>query len=179
MELYDNIFWFGDLNYRVDGTRGMVQKLLDKNMMDVLLSSDQLISEMQKGNVFQGFVESPITFPPTYKFNVTSSQAPLNVAQPPLPIFATPQPPPVDRIPDNSLLYDSSLKQRIPSWTDRILYREGDGVVAEKYGACMELCISDHKPVFVDARIPFEWTELRNTRPSSSLRNHFRICRLM
>ncbi len=39
------------------------------------------------GNVFQGFSEQPISFPPSYKFD------------------------------SNSNTYDSSEKKRIPSWT--------------------------------------------------------------
>ena len=39
------------------------------------------------GHVFQGFSEQPIKFPPTYKFDI------------------------------NSDIYDSSEKQRVPSWT--------------------------------------------------------------
>lgn len=48
---------------------------------------------MAKGNVFKGFSEGPVHFQPTYKFD------------------------------KNSNTYDSSKKQRIPSWTDRIVYR--------------------------------------------------------
>lgn len=59
----------------------------------VLWFNDQMRIEMAKGNVFKGFSEGPVHFQPTYKFD------------------------------KNSNTYDSSKKQRIPSWTDRIVYR--------------------------------------------------------
>jgi hypothetical protein len=42
--------------------------------------------------------------------------------------------------------YDAK-KNRIPSWTDRILY-SSKGVTPLSYNADMELRISDHRPVF-------------------------------
>ena len=50
---------------------------------------------MAKRKVFVGFREGPLNFPPTYKLDAGTDD------------------------------YDTSVKQRIPSWTDRILYRPG------------------------------------------------------
>lgn len=62
---------------------------------------------MKKGRVFEGFSEAAITFPPTYKFDTTSE---------------TPsQPAPNAHF--GLTAYDSSGKMRIPSWTDRVLFR--------------------------------------------------------
>lgn len=36
VDRYDYVFWFGDLNYRVNGTRGMVDKLLSMNRLEVM-----------------------------------------------------------------------------------------------------------------------------------------------
>ena len=74
-------------------------------------------------NVFAGFQESRITFPPTYKFDVGSDD------------------------------YDSSKKRRTPAWTDRVLYKINDGggsttaCTVDMYDCVRELRCSDHKPV--------------------------------
>lgn len=44
--------------------------------------------------VFKDFIEAPINFAPTYKYDIFSDD------------------------------YDTSEKNRIPSWTDRVLYRK-------------------------------------------------------
>jgi len=67
---YDYIFWFGDLNYRINGIRSIVDKLIKENQLEVLLANDQLRIEKSKGNAFNTFSEAPITFRPTYKFDV-------------------------------------------------------------------------------------------------------------
>ena len=108
------MFWFGDLNYRVDMERSAVDQFVRESHTDgwlPLLLHDQLTKEMlngththththtyttshsymyvilSSGNVFQGFSEQPIQFPPSYKFDTESDS------------------------------YDSSEKQRTPSWT--------------------------------------------------------------
>lgn len=69
-ELFDCVFWCGDLNYRVNGTRKMVDNLLYNRMHEVLLANDQLRIEMQRQTVFRGFKEAEISFLPTYKYHV-------------------------------------------------------------------------------------------------------------
>ena len=81
------------MNYRINGTRAMIDSLISSSMHEVLLFNDQLRIEMKKGAVFPGFEEGPLHFAPTYKFDA------------------------------NSDAYDSSKKQRIPAWTDRILFK--------------------------------------------------------
>jgi hypothetical protein len=51
-ECFDRVFWYGDLNYRINGTRKMVDTLLVRNMHSVLYFNDQLRIEMEKGHVF-------------------------------------------------------------------------------------------------------------------------------
>ena len=80
-----------------------------------LLRFDQLSRQRQQNVVFRGYEEGPITFLPTYKYDTGT---------------------------DN---YDTSEKQRVPSWTDRILVR-GSGIKLHSYYRD-ELCFSDHKPV--------------------------------
>lgn len=63
--------------------------------MDSLLPHDQLARMMKERKVFHdGWREGPITFPPSYKYDVGTVS-----------------------------LFDSSEKRRAPSWCDRILYR--------------------------------------------------------
>lgn len=69
------------------------------------------------------FDEGPITFAPTYKYDAGTNQ------------------------------YDTSEKRRAPSWTDRILWKKDRKGTAEQslelksYKDCMEMMMSDHKPV--------------------------------
>ena len=100
----DYIFWTGDLNYRLDlsqcdGSLGKKKKkskhadedlLSQSTMPDLtakeiaqaiqagqlrqLYSHDQLSAQRKTLNVFRGFHEAPLAFPPTYKFRMGSSQ---------------------------------------------------------------------------------------------------------
>lgn len=62
--------------------------------LDSLLPHDELHAQMHEGKAFGGWREGPIRFLPTYKYDVGSTG-----------------------------VFDSSEKQRGPSWCDRILYR--------------------------------------------------------
>jgi hypothetical protein len=46
----------------------------------------------------------------------------------------------------NSNVYDTSSKQRIPAWCDRILYEANSNLSQIFYGRS-ELKLSDHRPV--------------------------------
>ncbi|KAL8921563.1 MAG: hypothetical protein Q9172_003962 [Xanthocarpia lactea] len=86
----------GDLNYRIDTmSREIVLKAIQNNNLSKLLERDQLLVSKRKNPTFglKAFVECPITFAPTYKYDVGSDT------------------------------YDSSEKLRAPAWCDRILYR--------------------------------------------------------
>ena len=103
---FDHVFYAGDLNYRIGQSRDYVdQKLKSMDIQD-LIQYDELSIGLKEKKVFHGFKEAPITFQPTYKFDVEKVGSPL--------IFG-PAP--------NSNQYDTSKKQRVPSWTDRILYK--------------------------------------------------------
>lgn len=131
---FDAVFFFGDLNYRVKGlSRAQMDKFIThvrkienkrhkklkiknvqargissskllkkpKSVMTVssaalpllnrVLSFDQLMEQIEKREAFSDFDESPVTFLPTYKLDRGSAR------------------------------FDSSEKQRCPSWTDRVL----------------------------------------------------------
>ncbi|KAM4850610.1 phosphatidylinositol polyphosphate 5-phosphatase type IV isoform X1 [Urocitellus parryii] len=120
---FDEVFWFGDFNFRLSGGRTAVEAILKQGLdVDVpaLLQHDQLIQEMRKGSIFKGFQEPDIHFLPSYKFDIGKDT------------------------------YDSTSKQRTPSYTDRVLYRsrhKGD-ICPVKYSSCPGIKTSDHRPVY-------------------------------
>eukprot|EP01004_Peranema_trichophorum_P005223 NODE_4091_length_1232_cov_44.025248_g3595_i0.p1 GENE.NODE_4091_length_1232_cov_44.025248_g3595_i0~~NODE_4091_length_1232_cov_44.025248_g3595_i0.p1 ORF type:complete len:386 (+),score=52.35 NODE_4091_length_1232_cov_44.025248_g3595_i0:59-1159(+) len=65
---HDYVFWFGDLNYRLDIHRDHLDKLLSQKDCDTLLDHDQLNREKALGRVFRFFSEGEIQWTPTYKF---------------------------------------------------------------------------------------------------------------
>ncbi|XP_033487819.2 inositol polyphosphate 5-phosphatase K isoform X2 [Epinephelus lanceolatus] len=143
------VFWFGDLNFRIqDHGMHFVRSCINNQTFSLLWSKDQLTMMKKKEQLLQEFEEGPLDFQPTYKFDL------------------------------NSNTYDSSGKKRKPAWTDRILWRlrpkalppdePDDGGVGpdvkkavhveedeeyplkvrqELYTSNMEYSISDHKPV--------------------------------
>ncbi len=66
---FDHVIWSGDLNYRINATRDVVDSLLEEDRHDVLISNDQLGLLLQFEKTFAGFKEGPITFRPTYKYD--------------------------------------------------------------------------------------------------------------
>lgn len=80
-----------------------------------LFEQDQLNKILQSGFVFKGFTEGAVTFPPTYKYDPGTN------------------------------IYDTSEKNRVPAWCDRILFRAND--IKQYYYDSTPLLLSDHKPV--------------------------------
>ncbi|KAF9942788.1 hypothetical protein BGZ67_010420 [Mortierella alpina] len=100
----DYIFWTGDLNYRLDLaqsdgslskkkkkaklssedllsqttmpdlTAGEIVHAIETGQLRPLYSHDQLSAQRKTLNVFRGFHEAPLAFPPTYKFRMGSNQ---------------------------------------------------------------------------------------------------------
>lgn len=66
---FHHVFWFGDLNYRIDLERPQVAELSQAGKIDDILAHDQLNREKAAGRVLPEFREGPITFQPTFKFN--------------------------------------------------------------------------------------------------------------
>ncbi|XP_069577662.1 phosphatidylinositol 4,5-bisphosphate 5-phosphatase A [Brachyistius frenatus] len=138
---HDLVFWFGDLNFRIDGLdMEVVKSAIDSNRFPMLWEKDQLNMAKDGETVLEGFQEGPLKFPPTYKFDVGTNT------------------------------YDTSGKKRKPAWTDRILWRlratasadatlrvgkrvsisglsSGSKVTQHCYRSHMEYTVSDHKPV--------------------------------
>ncbi|KAH8270329.1 hypothetical protein KR018_008050 [Drosophila ironensis] len=143
---FDNVFWCGDLNFRLGEPR---EKLLEwiqntkfplpSHLPHGYMHTDQLSSVLADGAAFRGFMEANITFPPTYKYDPGSQN------------------------------FDTSSKQRAPAYTDRILYkyRQTQGLVIRRqtivpgvstptqpyvqcllYDSVPSITTSDHKPVW-------------------------------
>ncbi|XP_034752557.1 inositol polyphosphate 5-phosphatase K isoform X1 [Etheostoma cragini] len=139
---HDVVFWFGDLNFRIeDYDIHVVKCAIDSNKLPLLWERDQLNIAKNTESILEGFIEGPLNFPPTYKFDVGTHT------------------------------YDTSAKKRKPAWTDRILWRPrrtgspvpthnaalqrgltswlggATKVTQHVYRSHMGYTISDHKPV--------------------------------
>ncbi|KAG4943420.1 hypothetical protein JHK84_047500 [Glycine max] len=117
---HDQIFWFGDLNYRINMMDGEVRKLVALKNWDELMNYDQLSNELRSGHVFDGWKEGLINFPPTYKYDFNSDKY----------IGENPK---------------EGEKKRSPAWCDRILWL-GKGIKQLQYRRS-ENKLSDHRPV--------------------------------
>jgi len=111
------MYWMGDLNYRLEAPRDTVLDLIKTTDIERLLGKifrsrfyssyltrvlysalDQLFLWKHRGEVFHGFEEHTIAFMPTYRFDRC--------------IFDQ----------QGKRIY-SEEKMRVPSWTDRVLWR--------------------------------------------------------
>eukprot|EP01062_Namystynia_karyoxenos_P003598 TRINITY_DN11299_c0_g1_i1.p1 TRINITY_DN11299_c0_g1~~TRINITY_DN11299_c0_g1_i1.p1 ORF type:complete len:1481 (+),score=363.37 TRINITY_DN11299_c0_g1_i1:97-4443(+) len=91
----DRVFFFGDLNYRVDLPYADAVALIQRGDIPALLERDQLQNEMRKPlspYARLRWKEAVPTFNPTYKYD-TGTDA-----------------------------YDTSEKRRVPAWCDRVLW---------------------------------------------------------
>jgi phosphatidylinositol-bisphosphatase len=89
------------LNYRIDLPNASVRHDVEKKDYTKLKEYDELITSFKTFKdspdpshiLYREFTEGEINFPPTYKYDKKTNK------------------------------YDSSKKQRVPSWCDRILWR--------------------------------------------------------
>ncbi|XP_020594860.1 type I inositol polyphosphate 5-phosphatase 1-like, partial [Phalaenopsis equestris] len=112
------IFWFGDLNYRINLPYERAHELISAKKLPELFAKDQLKQELKIGGTFDGWKEGIIDFPPTYKFEYNSAKYVKD---------------------------DSKSGRRTPAWCDRIL-TFGNGMKLLSYKRS-ELKVSDHRPV--------------------------------
>nr|XP_043633227.1 type I inositol polyphosphate 5-phosphatase 2-like [Erigeron canadensis] len=117
---HDRIFWFGDLNYRINMADADVRKLIALKQWNKLLCNDQLWKELGNGGVFEGWKEGLVDFPPTYKYEFNSDRHAGEFAK-------------------------EGEKKRAPAWCDRILWL-GKGIKQLFYNR-VDLRLSDHRPV--------------------------------
>ncbi|CAI6364352.1 unnamed protein product [Macrosiphum euphorbiae] len=135
---FDYVFWCGDLNFRLAHSRSEVMKWVSQHRFPLVSPihqtlSDQLNDCISNGLVFRGFQEGPLTFAPTYKYDPGTE------------------------------MFDTTAKQRTPSYTDRILFKCGKQQVLPSptgstctsssiecltYCSVPTVCTSDHKPVW-------------------------------
>lgn len=114
---------FGDFNYRIDNLEmSSIKKLVNSKGFEELMGNDQLSKNRQEGKCFDSFNEEEIKFPPTYKYDLNSNN------------------------------FDSSSKQRMPAYTDRVLWRENTedeskAIAQISYSSHMSYSSSDHKPI--------------------------------
>ncbi|BGP14049.1 hypothetical protein JCM10213_002344 [Rhodosporidiobolus nylandii] len=143
-QLFDcgNVFFFGDLNYRIslNSPTPLPLDILSQRISSLdfpsastsslaytsLLSHDQLSQERAAGRSMHHLQEGRIAFPPTYKFKLGS----------------------VDEY--------ASFRKRVPGWTDRVLYASAAGkeVEVERYSSVRDFARSDHKPVAAIFALP-------------------------
>ncbi|XP_052545124.1 inositol polyphosphate 5-phosphatase K isoform X1 [Tympanuchus pallidicinctus] len=142
---HDVLFWFGDLNFRIaDYGIHFVRESINSKRYNLLWEKDQLNMAKKKEAFLQEFIEGPLQFKPTYKFDLHSD------------VYDTRE---------QKSLFWFNEKKRKPAWTDRILWRvkslcqralkEDDfseeeqtiSVTLNNYISHMSYGISDHKPV--------------------------------
>ncbi|CAI5964463.1 unnamed protein product [Closterium sp. NIES-64] len=99
---HDRVFFFGDLNYRLELPDLEARALLAKRDWEALLQHDQLRWELSEGGALPGWREGPIFFAPTYKYAAGSNRY----------------------VGEDE---EDGEKRRTPAWCDRVLwYDSGD-----------------------------------------------------
>uniref|UniRef100_A0A8C5KI35 Phosphatidylinositol 4,5-bisphosphate 5-phosphatase A n=1 Tax=Jaculus jaculus TaxID=51337 RepID=A0A8C5KI35_JACJA len=142
---HDLVFWFGDLNFRIESyDLHFVKFAIDSDQLHQLWEKDQLNMAKNTWPILKGFQEGPLNFAPTFKFDVGTNK------------------------------YDTSAKKRKPAWTDRILWKvkaPGGGpspsgreshrlqVTQHSYRSHMEYTVSDHKPVAAQFVLQFAFRD--------------------
>ncbi|KAL1530307.1 hypothetical protein AB1Y20_001217 [Prymnesium parvum] len=114
---HEFVFFFGDLNYRLELDGDVVRQAVVDGDLKMLRKHDQLLESQAAGLCFANFEEPELSFDPTYKYDVGTHT------------------------------YDTSEKRRVPAWCDRVLWRGAKAhVECRSYGRS-ELTTSDHRPV--------------------------------
>lgn len=114
----DVLIWLGDFNYRVEMESELARVFVKHGQYFPVFKNDQMTLQKESGQEHLiRYKEAEINFAPSYSFDPGT---------------------------DN---YDTSEKQRVPSWCDRIIWRLGDRVEAVYYDCLFEFKSSDHKPV--------------------------------
>ncbi|XP_009082769.1 PREDICTED: phosphatidylinositol 3,4,5-trisphosphate 5-phosphatase 2-like [Acanthisitta chloris] len=124
---FTHLFWFGDLNYRLDMDVQDILAHVTKRDFQALLAVDQLTLEREKNKVFLQFSEGEISFPPTYRYERGSRDT--YVWQ---------------------KFKHTGTRINVPSWCDRILWKSHPEthLVCNSYGCTDDIVTSDHSPVF-------------------------------
>jgi len=127
----DYKFLIGDMNFRLDYgnyetkdtlakcTQLAASKRIDEalELLEKLQGYDQFNQSRNSNQLISEYKEGRIKFLPTYKYDA------------------------------NSNVYDTSKKQRTPSWTDRIMWSCSDLKIQQLFYSRREYKESDHRPV--------------------------------
>lgn len=115
----NRIFFFGDLNFRVNGNFGIAENILASGEIHILIQNDQLTLMRAENYCFEQFDEGAITFRPTYMLTRQRN------------------------------VYEESITgECVPSWTDRILWVPNyENIKLLSYEASFYLRCSTHRPV--------------------------------
>ncbi|XP_071202715.1 phosphatidylinositol 3,4,5-trisphosphate 5-phosphatase 1-like isoform X1 [Salvelinus alpinus] len=127
---FTHLFWFGDLNYRIElpstEAESIVTKIKQQQYQE-LLCRDQLTIEKGEEKVFLHYDEEEITFAPTYRFERDTRER-----------YAY------------TKAKATGTKYNLPSWCDRVLRKSYPlvHVFCQSYGCTNDILTSDHSPVF-------------------------------
>lgn len=159
--LHRNVIWAADTNYRISLSNEEVRSLAESDDYDRLLAADQLALSMRQRGVFKGYQEAPLVFRPTYKCVAVRWAGRVS--------RGADEPASFRRYDNGTDTYDSSEKQRIPAFTDRILYK-GHELDCYRYQRA-ELRTSDHRPgALICSFLPRRVAAPADTRCARSLR---------
>lgn len=124
---FTHLFWFGDLNYRLDMDIQEILNYINRKEFDPLLKVDQLNLEREKNKIFLRFAEEEISYPPTYRYERGSRDTYVWQKQ-----------------------KATGMRTNVPSWCDRILWKSypETHIVCNSYGCTDDIVTSDHSPVF-------------------------------
>jgi len=74
LNAHHHVFWFGDLNYRIDFPRKQLLGLISRECWEILHEGDQLVQQRDKERAILTQLCHPYpTFPPTFKFRDASN----------------------------------------------------------------------------------------------------------
>ncbi|XP_071950421.1 phosphatidylinositol 3,4,5-trisphosphate 5-phosphatase 2A-like isoform X2 [Antedon mediterranea] len=132
---FHHIFWFGDLNYRLDRDVQEILAQINNKNYTTLLTYDQLREERIKDNVFIDFEEEEITFPPTYRYEIGNRHT-----------YAYKK------------VKKTGVRINQPSWCDRVLWKSypDTHINNTSYGCTVDIMSSDHSPVFATFSVGIE-----------------------
>uniref|UniRef100_A0A8B9F6Y4 phosphatidylinositol-3,4,5-trisphosphate 5-phosphatase n=1 Tax=Amazona collaria TaxID=241587 RepID=A0A8B9F6Y4_9PSIT len=144
---FTHLFWFGDLNYRLDMDVQDTLAHISKKEFEALLAVDQLNLEREKNKVFLRFSEGDISFPPTYRYERGSQDSYMWQKFKP-----------------------TGMRINVPSWCDRILWKSHPEthVVCNSYGCTDDIVTSDHSPVFATFEVGVTSQFVPKKAPGSS-----------
>jgi len=146
-----HLFVAGDLNYRISSTTPPPLSQFPSfdpnspNHYSHFFERDQLTQERLAGRTFHGMEEAPVTFGPTYKFDILDSPAgAVNEA-------AVRKGQKINGVPEVPWKF---APHRWPGWCDRVLFTGHEEMKVGGYDAFPVVESSDHRPVWLRVSVP-------------------------